>query len=143
MGVFESFPRYLAANEFMKGGTQAQLWFQNSCRFSLEFLCFDWHDTGLARRRSSLILRPPDRGSQVFWGIVLGGVYAVMADGLLFQPYFITVGCAKTQYAGLNIFSLLIVALIASVFFTRCRGARGQEGWLSTIERALGLPSAA
>ncbi|MEC7444408.1 MAG: hypothetical protein VX996_05400, partial [Candidatus Thermoplasmatota archaeon] len=33
----------------------------------------------------------PTAWSQVFWGIVLGGVYAVMADGLLFQPYFITV----------------------------------------------------
>ena len=28
----------------------------------------------------------PTAWSQVFWGIVLGGVYAVMADGLLFNP---------------------------------------------------------
>ncbi len=58
----------------------------------------------------------PTAWSQVFWGIVLGGVYAVMADGLLFQPYFITVESEANVYAGLNVFSLLFVALIASVF---------------------------
>ena len=38
------------------------------------------------------VLRPADRlESSAFWGIVLGGVYAVVADGLLFQPYYTTV----------------------------------------------------
>ena len=83
----------------------------------------------------------PTAWSQVFWGIVLGGVYAVMADGLLFQPYFITVESEANVYAGLNIFSLLLVALIASVFShlllrrsrVRKGGSQPSSGW------ALGL----
>ena len=42
----------------------------------------------------------PTAWSQVFWGIVLGGVYAVMADGLLFQPYFITVESEAKRVCG-------------------------------------------
>ena len=83
----------------------------------------------------------PTAWSQVFWGIVLGGVYAVMADGLLFRPYFITVESGGTIGTGLNIFSLLFVSLIASIFshllLRRARvrkgGSQPSSGW------ALGL----
>ncbi len=83
----------------------------------------------------------PTAWSQVFWGIVLGGVYAVMADGLLFRPYFITVESGGAIGTGLNIFSLLFVALIASIFShlllrrsrVRKGGSQPSSGW------ALGL----
>ena len=83
----------------------------------------------------------PTAWSQVFWGIVLGGVYAVMADGLLFQPYYTTVVSNDGIYTGLNIFSLIIVALFASVFShfllrrprVRKGGSQPSSGW------ALGL----
>ena len=84
---------------------------------------------------SSRVLRLPTAWSQVFWGIVLGGVYAVMADGLLFQPYFITVESEANVYAGLNIFSLLLVALIASVFSHLLLRRCVSKEWLSTMER--------
>ena len=76
----------------------------------------------------------PTAWSQVFWGIVLGGVYAVMADGLLFQPYFITVESEANVYAGLNVFSLLFVALIASVFSHLLLRRPAFEGRLPTFE---------
>ena len=83
----------------------------------------------------------PTAWSQVFWGIVLGGVYAVMADGLLFRPYFITVESGGTIGTGLNIFNLLFVSLIASIFShlllrrsrVRKGGSQPSSGW------ALGL----
>ncbi len=83
----------------------------------------------------------PTAWSQVFWGIVLGGVYAVMADGLLFRPYFTTVASNGTIGTGLNIFTLVFVALIASVFShlllrrsrVRKGGSQPSSGW------ALGL----
>ena len=53
----------------------------------------------------------PTAWSQVFWGIVLGGVYAVIADGLLFQPYYTTVVTNDGVYTGLNVFSLMAVAV--------------------------------
>ena len=58
----------------------------------------------------------PTAWNQVFWGIVLGGVYAVMADGMLFRPYYTTVLSEDSVYTGLNIFSLMAVVLFASVF---------------------------
>ena len=58
----------------------------------------------------------PTAWSQVFWGIVLAGVYAVVADGLLFQPYYTTVVTNDGVYTGLNVFSLMAVAVFASVF---------------------------
>ena len=83
----------------------------------------------------------PTAWSQVFWGIVLGGVYAVMADGLLFRPYYTTVVTNDGVYTGLNIISLMIVVLFASVFshllLRRARvrkgGSQPSSGW------ALGL----
>ena len=83
----------------------------------------------------------PTAWSQVFWGIVLGGVYAVMADGLLFRPYYTTVTTNDGVYTGLNIISLLIVVMFASVFshllLRRARvrkgGSQPSSGW------ALGL----
>ena len=83
----------------------------------------------------------PTAWSQVFWGIVLGGVYAVMADGLLFRPYYTTVVTSDGVYTGLNIISLMIVVLFASVFshllLRRARvrkgGSQPSSGW------ALGL----
>ena len=83
----------------------------------------------------------PTAWSQVFWGIVLGGVYAVMADGLLFQPYYTTVVTDDGVYTGLNIFSLMAVAVFASVFShlllrrkrVRSGGSQPSSGW------ALGL----
>ena len=53
----------------------------------------------------------PTAWNQVFWGIVLGGVYAVLADGMLFQPYFTTVVSEDGIYTGLNIISLIMVTL--------------------------------
>ena len=83
----------------------------------------------------------PTAWSQVFWGIVLGGVYAVMADGLLFRPYFITVESGGAIGTGLNIFSVLFVSLIATIFShlllrrsrVRKGGSQPSSGW------ALGL----
>lgn len=83
----------------------------------------------------------PTAWNQVFWGIVLGGVYAVSADGLLFRPYYATVMSSDTVYTGLNIVSLLLVTLFASVvahlLLRRSRVRRGSSqptsGW------ALGL----
>ena len=83
----------------------------------------------------------PTAWSQVFWGIVLGGIYAVMADNLLFQPYYTTVLTNDGVYTGLNIFSLLIVVMFASVFShlllrrkrVRKGGSQPSSGW------ALGL----
>ena len=83
----------------------------------------------------------PTAWNQVFWGIVLGGVYAVLADGLLFQPYYTTVVSNDTVYTGLNVVSLVFVTLFASVvahlLLRRDRVRRGNSqptsGW------ALGL----
>ena len=83
----------------------------------------------------------PTAWSQVFWGIVLGGVYAVVADGLLFQPYYTTVVTNDGVYTGLNVFSLMSVAVFASVFShlllrrkrVRTGGSQPSSGW------ALGL----
>ena len=84
----------------------------------------------------------PTAWSQVFWGIVLGGVYAVMGDGLLFEPYYKTVTTSENiMYGGLNIFSLMFVALFASVAShlllrrkrVRQGGSQPSSGW------ALGL----
>ena len=83
----------------------------------------------------------PTAWSQVFWGIVLGGAYAVMADGLLFRPYYTTVISSDSVYTGLNIISLMIVTLFASVFahllLRRSRVRRG--GSQPTSGWALGL----
>ena len=60
----------------------------------------------------------PTAWSQVFWGIVLGGVYAVVADGhLLFQPYYTTVVTNDGVYTGLNVVSLMAVAVFCIRFF--------------------------
>ena len=83
----------------------------------------------------------PTAWNQVFWGIVIGGVYAVMADGLLFQPYYTTVVSEDGVYTGLNIISLMIVVMFASVFShlllrrqrVRKGGSQPSSGW------ALGL----
>ena len=83
----------------------------------------------------------PTAWSQVFWGIVLGGVSAVMADGLLFRPYYTTVTTNDGVYTGLNIFPLMFVAMFASIFshllLRRARvrkgGSQPSSGW------ALGL----
>ena len=83
----------------------------------------------------------PTAWSQVFWGIVLGGIYAVIADGLLFQPYYTTVVTNDGVYTGLNVFSLMAVAVFASVFShlllrrkrVRTGGSQPSSGW------ALGL----
>ena len=83
----------------------------------------------------------PTAWNQVFWGIVIGGVYAVMADGLLFRPYYTTVLSSDGVYTGLNIISLMIVTLFASVFShlllrrkrVRKGGSQPSSGW------ALGL----
>ena len=59
----------------------------------------------------------PTAWNQVFWGIVLGGVYAVLADGMLFQPYFTTVVSEDGIYTGLNIISLrLSIEHIARIY---------------------------
>jgi hypothetical protein len=83
----------------------------------------------------------PTAWNQVFWGIVLGGVYAVMADGLLFRPYYTTVTTNDGVYTGLNIISLMFVTLFASVvshlLLRRSRVRRG--GSQPTSGWALGL----
>jgi hypothetical protein len=71
----------------------------------------------------------------VFWGIVLGGVYAVLADGMLFQPYYTTVVSSDGVYTGLNIISLMLVVMVASVFsHLLLRRERVRKGGLSAIE---------
>ncbi len=83
----------------------------------------------------------PTAWNQVFWGIVVGGIYAVMADGLLFQPYYTTVLSNDGIYTGLNIVSLMLVTLFASVashlLLRRARVRRG--GSQPTSGWALGL----
>jgi len=83
----------------------------------------------------------PTAWNQVFWGIVIGGVYAVLADGMLYQPYFTTVVSEDGIYTGLNIVSLIMVTLFASImshFLLRRKrvrrgGSQPSSGW------ALGL----
>ena len=85
--------------------------------------------------------RPSHCVESGIWGIVIGGVYAVMADGLLFQPYYTTVVSEDGVYTGLNIISLMIVVMFASVFShlllrrqrVRKGGSQPSSGW------ALGL----
>ena len=82
----------------------------------------------------------PTAWSQVFWGIVLGGLYAVAADGALFLPYYNQV-TNDDVYTGLNIISLVLVTLLASIgshFLLRRKrvrkgGSQPTSGW------ALGL----
>ncbi len=82
----------------------------------------------------------PTAWNQVFWGILLGGFYAMSADNGLFVPYFKTASDDEV-YAGLNIISLILITLVASVgshlLLRRKRVRRGgsqpASGW------ALGL----
>jgi hypothetical protein len=82
----------------------------------------------------------PTAWSQVFWGIVLGGLYAVAANGALFEPYYNQV-TNDDVYTGLNIISLVLVTLLASIgshFLLRRKrvrkgGSQPTSGW------ALGL----
>ena len=76
----------------------------------------------------------PTAWSQVFWGIVLGGVYAVMADGLLFRLYYTTVVTNDGVYTGLNIISLMIVVLFASFSHLLC-AERGCGREVTAIQR--------
>ena len=79
----------------------------------------------------------PTAWSQVFWGIMIGGLYAVSADGLLFQPYYETVLSEDSVYAGVNIVSLILVALFASISVhlllrrerVRRGGSQPTSGW--------------
>ncbi|MAJ01097.1 MAG: hypothetical protein CMA10_01640, partial [Euryarchaeota archaeon] len=83
----------------------------------------------------------PTAWNQVFWGIVLGGFYAVAADGALFQPYYELVNSDGDFASGLNIISLILVTLFASIgshFLLRRKrvrkgGSQPTSGW------ALGL----
>ena len=82
----------------------------------------------------------PTAWSQVFWGIVLGGLYAVASNGALFDPYYNQV-INDDIYTGLNVVSLLLVTLLASIgshFLLRRKrvrkgGSQPTSGW------ALGL----
>ena len=83
----------------------------------------------------------PTAWNQVFWGIVLGGFYAVAADGALFRPYYTTAASSGGIETGLNVVSLIIVTLFASIgshFLLRRKrvrkgGSQPTSGW------ALGL----
>ena len=83
----------------------------------------------------------PTAWNQVFWGIVLGGFYAVSADGALFQPYYELVNSDGDVASGLNIISLILVTRFASIgshFLLRRKrvrkgGSQPTSGW------ALGL----
>lgn len=82
----------------------------------------------------------PTAWNQVFWGILLGGFYAMSADNALFVPYFVTASDGNA-YAGLNVISLMLVPMIASIgshlLLRRKRvrkgGSQPASGW------ALGL----
>ena len=82
----------------------------------------------------------PTAWNQVFWGILLGGFYAMSADNGLFVPYFAT-ATNGDAYAGLNVISLMLIPMIASVgshlLLRRKRvrkgGSQPASGW------ALGL----
>jgi len=82
----------------------------------------------------------PTAWNQVFWGILLGGFYAMSADNGLFVPYFQTASEGGV-YAGLNVVSLMLIPLIASVgshlLLRRARVRRG--GSQPTSGWALGL----
>ena len=83
----------------------------------------------------------PTAWSQVFWGLVVGGVYASIANWMLLEPYYIAVTSSGQTNAGLNIISLLFVALFASIAShlllrrkrVRQGGSQPTSGW------ALGL----
>ena len=75
----------------------------------------------------------PTAWNQVFWGIVLGGVYAVMADGMLFRPYYTTVLSEDSVYTGLNIFSPHGRRVVCFRFFPPPSAQKTcPQGWFTT-----------
>ena len=142
--VFESHPSTRCGQEFDEGkrsglGMVSELvLFQLSSFCALVGMTLGWR--GVMTKFAGFY-DLPTAWNQVFWGIVLGGVYAVMADGLLFRPYYTTVVSSDSVYTGLNIISLMIVAMFASVFShlllrrkrVRKGGSQPSSGW------ALGL----
>jgi len=142
--VFESLPWHLKRQRFDEGKHAGPFMVSELVLFQLSSFCaligmtLGWR--GVMTRFAGFY-DLPTAWSQVFWGIVLGGVYAVMADGLLFRPYYTTVTTNDGVYTGLNIISLMLVVMFASVFshllLRRARvrkgGSQPSSGW------ALGL----
>jgi hypothetical protein len=142
--VFESHPCGISGQRFDEGmltgsGMVSELvLFQLSSFCALVGMTLGWR--GVMTKFAGFY-DLPTAWNQVFWGIVLGGVYAVMADGLLFRPYYTTVTTNDGVYTGLNIISLMFVTLFASVvshlLLRRSRVRRG--GSQPTSGWALGL----
>ena len=140
--VFESTLGLLEANALMKGSTHGCSWFQNSCSSARVSCPQDdgWQET---MTKFAGFYDLPTAWSQVFWGIVLGGIYAVMADGLLFRPYYTTVTSNDGVYTGLNIFCSYRCH-VCLVFRISCCDERGPKGSSQPSSGwALGWPSEA
>ena len=142
--MFESHPCLRMNQRFDEGGcqplsvTSALVLFQLSSFCALLGMTLGWR--GVMTRFSGFY-DLPTAWSQVFWGIVLGGFYAVSADGALFVPYYETVTSKGDTDTGLNIVSLLLVTLFVTLgthFLLRRKrvrlgGSQPSSGW------ALGL----
>ena len=82
----------------------------------------------------------PTAWNQVFWGILLGGAYASLADNTLFLPFFESY-ITGTRAAELNIVRQILIPLIATIGIhfllirkrVRKGGSQATSGW------ALGL----
>lgn len=142
--VFECHPWGLSSQEIDEGNHTGHIMVSELVLFQLSSFCalvgmtLGWR--GVMTKFAGFY-DLPTAWNHVFWGIVLGGLYAVMADGLLFRPYYTTVVSNDGVYTGLNIVSLMLVALFASVFShlllrrkrVRRGGSQPTSGW------ALGL----
>jgi len=141
--VFECLALLLKEQRFDEGGGEPLdmvselILFQLSSFCALMGMTLGWR--GVMTRFSGFY-DLPTAWSQVFWGIVLGGLYAVAADGALFVPYY-NLATNDDVYTGLNIVSLVLVTLLASIgshFLLRRKrvrkgGSQPTSGW------ALGL----
>jgi len=83
--------------------------FQLSSFFALVGMTLGWR--GVMTKYAG-VYDLPTAWNQVFWGILLGGFYAMSADNGLFVPYFQTASEGGV-YAGLNVISLILIPLIA------------------------------
>lgn len=141
--MFECLASLLKEQRFDEGGGEPLCMVSELILFQLSSFCalmgmtLGWR--GVMTRYSGFY-DLPTAWSQVFWGIVLGGLYAVAADGALFIPYY-NQAMDDNAYTGLNIISLLLVTLLASLgthFLLRRKrvrkgGSQPTSGW------ALGL----
>lgn len=80
----------------------------------------------------------PTAWNQIFWGILIGGIYASLADGYIFVP-FVTAGLTGVT-SGNSISNLVIILAISVVIHMMLRRVRVRKtGSQPTSGWALGL----